>query len=170
MNITIKVTEKHIAKGQRTGPRSCPIALAFRDAGYDVGVASELHWGRHFTAPLTKPTKSMRAFVNAFDAKLKVKPQKEKTMGNLVKKLPPQAINTTQKLMQDTGADLIVVGLFAIEDGGKLLTRKVYSATQAQQLQELSACLEMVVDEKLDHLPEVLPDLLAMLRGPKNKA
>ena len=76
MDIRIQVTNEHIRNGRRNEPRSCPVALAFRDAGYDVSVASELHWGHYAAcAGLTKPTKAIQEFVNAFDKKLVVKPR-----------------------------------------------------------------------------------------------
>lgn len=46
----IKVTERHIANGERNSPRGCPIALALIDAGYRcVAVAKDsIEFGTDF--------------------------------------------------------------------------------------------------------------------------
>lgn len=42
MNPIVRVSQKHIDNGERNDAKCCPIALAFRDAGYSPVVVTEM--------------------------------------------------------------------------------------------------------------------------------
>ena len=73
--ITIEITKKHITKGKRKNPDSCPIALALREVGFEnVLVASSYVFVRN-DEPLTAEFDELTfSFLNDFDNKVATNP------------------------------------------------------------------------------------------------
>lgn len=78
MNKLIKVRRKHIEAVDRSflyGSNNCPVALAFKDAGYKDAVvctAYQIFLGK--PAKMIRSPRSVSRFVNRFDDGKKVKP------------------------------------------------------------------------------------------------
>lgn len=73
----IKVTQKHIDKGEAGYVAQCPIALALREAGYKRAGVSLGRWSYedgHSPRIMHKNTHSMSRFVRRFDRGLPVVP------------------------------------------------------------------------------------------------
>lgn len=74
--IRVRVTADHIAKGKPTQKECCPIALAFKDAGYETALvdtqAAFIAKGKDKDV-IVLPEKA-RLFVERFDVKKSVEP------------------------------------------------------------------------------------------------
>lgn len=70
----IRVTAKHIKEGRRGDSCRCPLALAFKDAGFDVLVSCVIRNRNTFPRTSTRNTRRSVAFIKAFDAERPVKP------------------------------------------------------------------------------------------------
>jgi hypothetical protein len=70
----IRVTKKHIKNGKIYQSANCPLALAFKDAGYNVLVSDVIINHNTSTRTAIEHTKRSDAFMKAFDKGRPVKP------------------------------------------------------------------------------------------------
>lgn len=70
----IRVTKKHIKNGKRYLSGSCPLALAFKDAGFDVVVGDIIGLKSNLIHMFTLHTEKSKAFMKNFDSGQRVKP------------------------------------------------------------------------------------------------